>query len=228
MAEKPKVVFYVGGPDFHPTYQQAEQAIAWLGDGYEYDVKDGLDAFEALDQCHLLVLLGLHWTGSQGADGEPNHAPMAPRHQESFEQYVRSGKPLLAHHGAIASYDDWPRYGELIGVRWVWEHSTHSPLDRHTVRVLPTGHPVVAGLEDYTLYDELYYNLHIDPAMPSMVHAEAFWEEKPRPMLITAEGGRVDGAGKMVYMANGHDMRAYESPAIRTIWHNAVAWLMTR
>ena len=43
--------------------------------------------------------------------------------------------------------------------------------------------------------------------------------------VITATGGRVDGAGKMVYLANGHDMRSFECDAMHTLWSNAVAWL---
>ena len=226
MGSTSRIVFYVGGPDFHPTRQQAEQAAAWLGPAYEYEYRDGLSAFEALDTCDLFVLMGLHWTGSQTADGKPNYLPIEDKHKQSFETYVRSGKPLLAPHGAVASFDDWPRYGELVGVTWVWDTSTHSPLDRHTVRILPTGHPLTDGLEDYTLQDELYYNLRLTPSLPAIVHAEATWEGKGRPMLISGNGGRVDGAGRMVYMANGHNMLAYECPAIQTIWRNAVKWLL--
>lgn len=227
MAGTGRIRFYVGGPKFHPTRQQAEQAAAWLGTDYEYDYRDGLAAFEDLDACDLLVLMGLHWTGSKTAAGESNYVPIGDVHKRGFETYVTSGKPLLAHHGAVASFDDWPRYGELVGVTWVWETSTHSPLDRHTVQILSTGHALTRGLDDFEIYDELYYNLRLTPSMPAIVHAHAMWEGKGRPMLISASGGRADGAGKMVYMANGHDMRAYECPVMETIWKNAVNWLMS-
>ena len=36
----------------------------------------------------------------------------------------------------------------------------------------------------------------------------------------------VEGAGKVVYLANGHDLRAFECPALRQLWLNAVRWLM--
>jgi hypothetical protein len=45
-------------------------------------------------------------------------------------------------------------------------------------------------------------------------------------MVITADGGRVSGTGRMVYLANGHDLRAFESPALRKLWANAVRWLL--
>ncbi len=226
MAEASRIVFYVGGPEFHPTHEQSKQAAEWLGAEYECVYRDGLEAFENLDDCDLLVLMGLHWTGSKDAAGNSNYTPMSDSHKNVYESYVRSGRPVLAHHGAIASFDDWPRYGELTGITWVWETSTHSPIGRHTVKVLDTGHALVQGLDDFELYDELYYNLRITAGMPAIVHAEAIWEDKGRPMLLSGNGGRVVGAGKMVYMANGHDMRAYEHPAIETIWRNAVQWLL--
>ena len=46
------------------------------------------------------------------------------------------------------------------------------------------------------------------------------------PMIITAEGGRLAGAGRTVYLANGHDMRAFAAPALRRIWENAVRWAL--
>ena len=45
------------------------------------------------------------------------------------------------------------------------------------------------------------------------------------PMIQVFEGGRVDGAGKAVYLANGHDLKAFECPAMRKLWMNTVAWL---
>ena len=43
-------------------------------------------------------------------------------------------------------------------------------------------------------------------------------------MIITAEGGRVEGAGRTVYLANGHDLRAFACPALPRLWQNAVRW----
>jgi type 1 glutamine amidotransferase len=205
-----RIVFHVGGPLFHPVAEQAQAIMGWLGGGHQYTVADGLEAFERLDGCDLLM----------------EYHPLQPRHQEAFEAYVASGRPVIAHHGAIASHDDWSRYGELLGFTWVWGTTTHSSLGDHTVRVLPTGHPIVTGVEDYTLFDELYYNVLVTPGLQTEAHAAANWEGQPRPMIVTAQGGRVAGAGRAIYLANGHDMRAFACPALRQIWQNAVHYAL--
>jgi len=223
MRPEPKVIFHVGGPASHPVADQARLIAGWIGDGYKCELHDGLGAFEQLDRADLLVLMGLHWSGMEKE--KLAYRPLQQKHKEAFEQYISSGKPLLAHHAAVGSYDDWQRFGELVGVQWIWGKSNHSPLGEHHVHVKETAHPVIAGVDDYTIYDELYYDLKIDEAMQPEIEAEATWEGKKHPMVITGHGGRVDGAGKMVYLANGHDMRSFECEAMHTLWSNAVAWL---
>jgi type 1 glutamine amidotransferase len=222
-----RIIFHVGGPAFHPVAEQARAVASWLGPGYACEQREGRAAFDDLDGCDLLVLMGLHWTGMREAGaGSLPYEPLEERHRASFERYVASGRPLLCHHGAIASYDDWPRFGELAGFTWVWGVTSHSPIGEHRVRVLPTGHPVVAGVEDYALVDELYYDVRITPGLTPAVLAVAEWDAAERPTVLTAEGGRVAGAGRTIYLANGHDMRAFASPALRALWVNAVAWLL--
>jgi hypothetical protein len=109
------IIYHVGGPPFHPVDQQAQEIARWLGDeNYVHERLEGLAAFERLDNADLLVVMGLHWTGGG------NYQPMQSRHQAAFENYVASGRPIIAHHGGIASYDDWPRFGELLGFAWIW------------------------------------------------------------------------------------------------------------
>src|SRR4051812_49453571 len=120
---KKRIVYHVGGPEFHPVDRQAQEIARWLGDEkYVHERHDGLAAFENLDGADLLVLMGLHWTGGT------KYQPMRAEHQRAFENYVKSGRPIIAHHGAIASYDDWPRFGELVGFAWIWGKTNHSPI----------------------------------------------------------------------------------------------------
>ncbi|MCZ7644269.1 MAG: ThuA domain-containing protein [Planctomycetota bacterium] len=216
-----RILFHVGGPAFHPVGEQAARVAAWLGKDYECRCVEGRAAFERLGDCDLFVPMGLHWTGQRDAYRPPYAAD-----REALERYVASGRPLLVHHGAIASYDDWPRFGELLGFTWVWGTTAHSPVAEHRVEVLPTGHPLVRGVENFTLTDELYYEIRPSPGLAPQVHAEAAWQERRLPMIFSAEGGRAPGAGRVVYLANGHDLRAFECPGLRKVWLNAVRWLL--
>lgn len=48
------------------------------------------------------------------------------------------------------------------------------------------------------------------------------------PMVITGTGGRITGAGKTAYLANGHSMKTFECGALRPLWINALKWLLER
>ena len=223
----PTILFHVGGPAFHPTAAQADEIVGWLGDGYRCRMVDGASAFDRLDDIDLLVVMGMHWTGMT-ADwtGNMTYTPLTDAQKAAFEDYVTSGRPLVVHHGGIINYDDWPRFTELIGFRWEWDVTHHPPFGEFDVAVLDTGHPIVAGIENYTIADELYCNVQLTPGLPAIRHAEAWGDGAQQPMVVTAEGGRAPGAGRVVYLANGHDMRAFVSPALRKLWINAVDWVM--
>ena len=216
-----RIVFHVGGPAFHPTDLQANQIRRWLGPDYHCTIHEGASAFDHLNDADLLVLMGLYWTASHIA-----YVPPADGQKQALERYVASGRPLLAHHGAIASYDDWPRFGHLTGFSWIWGKTNHSPLGTYTINVPRSDHPVTRDVSDFQIFDELYYDIQITPGLNLTVHASARFNGRDFPMILTAVGGRTPGAGKTAYLANGHDLRAFEAAAIRQIWLNTIEWLV--
>lgn len=227
MPARKRILFFVGGPEFHPVAEQAQAVTHWLEGACETEIIDGNEAFDHLDRFDLFVGMALTWSGWQ-EEGETLHTPLNEEQKEAFERFVRAGRPVLAFHGGIASFDEWPRYGELLGFTWVWGTTNHSPVQDHRVHLLPTRHPIVNGLRDYTIHDELYYDVKLTPGLDVQVHAEAPWDGAARPMIMTAVGGRVAGAGKTAYLANGHDMKAFECPAMPQLWRNTINWLLDR
>jgi type 1 glutamine amidotransferase len=217
-----RLIFLVGGPDLHPVNEQAEHIVRWLGPDFWCHTADSLAAFEHLNECDLLVLMGMHYVGWGARYRSPNEA-----HRRNFQKYVASGRPLLSAHGGIASYDDWPGFAEMVGFRWPWDAASNSLIAEHRVRILNTGHPIVEAVEDFTLVDELHDGIQVTPGLKIRIHAEALLDGRQLPMVMTATGGRkVAGAGKTAYLANGHDMRAFECPAMKQLWVNAVRWCL--
>ncbi len=207
-----RIVFHVGGPSMHPTDAQAGLIRKWLGKEYDCTICEGGMAFERLADCDLLVLMGLYWTKSHIA-----YRPLTEEQRRAFGAYAAAGRPILVHHAAIISYDDWPRFAELVGFQWVWRKTNHAPYADFKVTVVPTGHPIVAGVADYQIRDELYYDVQIAKGWNVTVHAEAEWQGRKHPLILTAP--------RRVYLANGHNMEAFECPALKQIWINAVRWL---
>lgn len=222
MRKKPIIRFHVGGPDFHPVAEQARVIAGWLGDSCEVALHHDKEIFDHLEETDLLVIMGLFYSQ------EPDYTPLTGAQESALERYIASGRPLILHHGAAASYDDSEIFKRLIGINWVWgggSPTQHSPIGEYRVTMTGPAHPVTTGVGDYTLFDELYYDLHTQPSLQPEILAVAEYEGRRLPMIQVFEGGRVPGAGKAVYFANGHDLKAFECPAMRQLWRNAVAWL---
>ena len=220
---KPKVIFHVGGPEqMHPATEQARCVAQWLGEDYDCELHDGIDAFDRLEAADLLVVMGMHWTGMTGDNfGNLTYRPPEARHKQALEDYAAAGKPIVAHHAGVSSYDDWPRFAELVGWQWVWGQSTHSPFDTWTIRVLD-DHPTVTELRDFEIEDELYYQIRVAEGLDAQVHAVADYEGMALPMVSTAE----PAMGRRVYLANGHDMRTFACPALKRLWESSVRWAL--
>lgn len=238
MSVHPRIVFIVGGA-YHPTEEQAAAVARWLGDGYDCVPASGRDAFEELQDADLLVLMGTHFSGmTQASLGGLQYLSPTADQRSAFKRYVSAGKPLLLNHGCILSYDDWPEFGDLIGFRWDWTNTKITPLHEMLVRIKPTGHPVVAGVEHFIITDELYVDIQVMPGFSPIVHAGVHIDDEgvsmnngqiPTrivPLVLTGEGGRVPGAGKVAYLVNGHDMQAFSNDGFRQLWLNAVGWLL--
>jgi type 1 glutamine amidotransferase len=233
MSDSPRIHVLTGGP-YHPVAAQFALIGSLLGDRATVTCRDGAAAFDDLDACDLLVLAGLHWTGL-GADGhewpdgvEPcAYQPPTDAQKRAYAGYVASGRPLLAWHGGTGSFDDWPEFGALLGFTWVWGTTAHSRYARWRVDVEPTGHPVVAGIDGWDVDDELYYDIAVTRGLEPAVHATSRYEGVPRPLVMTASGGRIPGAGRTAYLANGHDMETLASADFRRVIVNTIDWLVS-
>ncbi|MBE3010249.1 ThuA domain-containing protein [Microbispora sp. NEAU-D428] len=129
--------------------------------------------------------------------------------------HLARGGGLLAVHTASLCFDDWPEWAEILGGAWRWGTSYHPPIGRAKVR-LGTGHPIVDGLADFEVTDEVYTDLDVLPDVEPL----AYSGDQPLLWARTAAGGRV------VYDALGHDTRSYENPVRRTLLRRVARWLL--
>lgn len=233
-----RIVFQTGGP-WHPLVAQAALIQSWLPADWRIETAPGAEVFDRLDGADLYVAAGLHWKAIE----EPlpaeawtlarisPHAHVSPSEaqRDAFRRYVASGRPVLAFHAGIISYPEWPEYARLVGFHWRRGFTNHANYGEYPVKVATDSHPVVAGVGDFTVRDELYYNVVTPPEMPLRVHAHApFAPAVDFPLVLTAEGpeGRTAGAGRTAYLAIGHSLESLQPPAVRRLVRNAVGWLL--
>lgn len=139
--------------------------------------------------------------------------------REALSGHVRGGGGLLAMHGASICFDDWPGWRDLLGGVWRWDRSSHPPLDGPVrVSVATDSHPIVDGIGDFDVVDEVYGFLDRAPDARGLMSSPHGGADHP---LLWA---REVGAGRVVYDALGHDARSYEAPEHRLIVRRSAAW----
>jgi len=171
----------------------------------------------------LLTVYALRWTMQQGQKYAPNRErwgfSLSDGARAEVEAHLARGGGILALHTAIICFDDWPGWGNILGGRWVWGRSSHPPYGRVDVRPDEPDHPLLAGLPSFSLDDEAYGNLDLDPALQPLMRvraAEGDWQ----PALWT----HTFGNGRVVVDTLGHDAGAFAHPIHRRIVARAARW----
>jgi type 1 glutamine amidotransferase len=142
----------------------------------------------------------------------PAHAPAA------LAAHLGRGGGVLAMHTACICFDDWPGWGDTLGGAWDWERSSHPPAGVVDVQVHADAHPIVAGLHDFDVHDEVYGFLrHPRPVVPLVTGAHG---GAVHPLVWTAE----HGTARVVVDTLGHSERSYAVDQHREIVRRAARW----
>lgn len=110
-----------------------------------------------------------------------------------------------------------PDYEAVLGGAFI----THPPQFAFTVYPLPTQHPIVDGIEAFTVHDEFYIQ-RFDPAV--QVHMVALDRGTAYPMVWT----KPEGAGRVAHIAMGHSALVWAVPMYRQLMLQAAAWILAR
>lgn len=143
--------------------------------------------------------------------------------RDAIEAHVAAGRPILGLHTASICFDDWPRWGELLGGAWNWDRSCHPPLsdDPVTVTVTDPDHPLTEGVGDFDIVDEVYGFLDLQPDVVALMTSPHSGADHPLLWARTLPSG-----SRVVYDALGHDRRSVGHPTHREILRRSVDWVM--
>ena len=90
------------------------------------------------------------------------------------------------------------------------------------MRVKTGAHPIVEGVEDFAIADELYVNFRFADAIDPLIESD--WEGEARPVLWV----RHYGGGRICYNALGHGPEAFENPSFRRLVQRGALWVLGR
>jgi uncharacterized protein len=138
------------------------------------------------------------------------------------------GVGLVVLHHALVSYQHWPDYEKIIGGKYPeadgkggvvtdevgYQHDVEVP-----VVVVAKGHPVTAGLKDFTIHDEIYWGFHTQPDVTPLITTTQPKSGKPLAWC------RTQGKSRVVYLQLGHDHSAYENANYQKLVANSIRWV---
>lgn len=219
-----RALVLVGGIN-HGREQAADHVIALLANaGYRCEVVEDPAALAGLDH-DLLTVAALWWRMlperyEAVRDEWARELPEPAR--KAIERHVGLGRPLLGCHTASISFDDWPRWGEILGGSWNWDRSSHPPLDSdNPVHVsIRSASELTRGLDDFDVIDEVYGFLDLAPDIEVLATSPHGGVDHPVWWTHTLPSG-----SRVVYVALGHDERSVGHLAHEEMLRRSVAWL---
>lgn len=192
-----KVLLLTGGARNHHGYRdQAFYLAGALEDTGRLEVTLAEDASilesPALAKYDLLIV---------NADRRDDEFKFTPAQQQALLDYVKSGHGYVSIHGADNAAKDWlPEWREMLG--GVFSHfglpDSKTKKGTFQIKVVNGDDPVMKGLEDFEIKDELYYNLQMVPGVVPLATTEH--EGKTWPVAWT----RTYGQGRVFHTPLGH------------------------
>jgi type 1 glutamine amidotransferase len=149
---------------------------------------------------------------------------ISPKRQKNFLALLDKGVGVVAVHHSIAAFQNWPEYQKIIGCRFLLKshHPGNESGYKHDVdldvHIDKPSHPVVKGLKDYKLHDEVYSKCVFEPDNTVLATTE-----HPESDRIIALARKYRGA-RVCYIQSGHGPRTYADENFRRLLNNAIAW----
>ena len=141
-----------------------------------------------------------------------------------IEAHLQSGRGILVMHTAAISFDDWPRWREIVGAGWIWGTSYHPPHGPVSVKMTESQHPITHGLPAFDFDEEAYSKMDLVSGIEPLATVRASVQDQASPCLWAREVG----TGRVVYDALGHDSASIDQPTHKRILQRAALWATRR
>lgn len=152
---------------------------------------------------------------------------IASEEQRNFLDLFESGRGVVVLHHALCSYERWPEYAAIAGIRltnkfpgplpkMVWKHDVPFVLDR-----VAAAHPVLDGIPaSLPVFDETYGNLlPLNGSRPLLVTNH----ETSMPVVAWT---RTHRKSRVVAIQPGHGPQIFADRHYRRLLANAIRWVV--
>ncbi len=133
--------------------------------------------------------------------------------------WVESGRAFVGIHNAADSFTDDAAFVAMLGGKF----RTHPAQLDIATEVVDAAHPIMQGVETFTVHDELYLFADYDPSRVHLLaQTHSYDDNGPVPVVWTRE----PGAGRMFYLSLGHNAQTLQDPHWQRLFRNGVRWAL--
>lgn len=152
-----------------------------------------------------------------------NVPELTPQARSGLLNFVKGGKGLVSLHFSSSSYQAWDEYRELLGRVWVRDVSGHGPRLSFTVKIEKPDHPIVRGMVDFQVDDELYSKLQGDAQIEVLASAYSDFSKRVEPIIFVKSYGK----GRVAHNVLGHDGAVRSDEKYKKVVRRSVEWAAT-
>jgi len=226
-AEAPLRVLLLSGQnnhDWQATTPLLEEMMAASG---RFSV-DLLDAPETMTNALLepYDLIVSNWTDWP----EVEDRAWGAEAEAAFLKFIRGGGGFALFHAASAAMQTWPEYQQIVARTWGLETTGHGRIHAFEVNLADEDHPILAGLQDFWISDELWHAaVQLEEPEEEQIlgwahaSAERGGSGEDEPVLLTTRFG----TGRCFYLILGHDVHSMRNPAWQTLMLRGAEWAAT-
>jgi type 1 glutamine amidotransferase len=167
---------------------------------------------------------------SWGGGSKEAEAAWTDAVREAYLDFVRQGKGhVTIHAGGSSFYQSWPEYRKVALVFWNLGTTGHGRQHEFKVRIDQTDHPVVQGLSEFTIRDELWNKPGVVDGATVLASAYSDKQNESRgtdqwePSVVVANYGD----GRCFATLLGHDAKTMENEGFQQLLIRGVQWAAT-
>ncbi|MCL4691495.1 MAG: ThuA domain-containing protein [Candidatus Hydrogenedentes bacterium] len=144
--------------------------------------------------------------------------------QANLLKLLDQGVGLVVLHHAVAAFNQWPEYANIIGAKYYLEDTADHTKSVYlhdvdfTVNVADPNHPVTRGLQEFVIHDETYNNYDIFDDNRVLLTTT---ETSSAPSLCWV---RRYGNANVCFIQLGHGPEAFANPDYQRLVAQAATW----
>ena len=143
--------------------------------------------------------------------------------ENALIEFIKGGGGFVTFHASTSVFYKWPEFEQISTSAWV-DSTWHGKNDFIQVEFTNTDHPITLGLEDFSIFDELWVNAGQNESFEVLATATnadiSAKEIENQPAVFVKSFGK----GRIFHTILGHDTVALNNPSFQELMLRGTKW----